>query len=103
MHFSPLTLLFALPPLPKIAGWGNLMAQAAQDGKGKGGAELAMLSEADLARLLDRGCIYADDRASGADACACVRVCACERCLCSACVRVYVSGVQTPERVSYLF
>ena len=66
------------------------MAQSTQDGKGKGGAELAMLSEADLARLLDRGCIYADDLASGADAgvCLCLRVCLCA-CLCA----LYVCAV----------
>ena len=49
------------------AGWGNLMRAAEEDGKGGKGAELA-LSEAELAQLLDRQHVFADDLASGADA-----------------------------------
>jgi hypothetical protein len=42
------------------------MRAAGEDGKGEG-ADLA-LSEADLAKLLDRTHVFADDLASGADA-----------------------------------
>jgi hypothetical protein len=51
------------------AGWGNLMRQKEEEASagGAGGAECA-LSDAELARLLDREHVYADDIASGADA-----------------------------------
>ncbi|PSC71333.1 chromodomain-helicase-DNA-binding 3 isoform X1, partial [Micractinium conductrix] len=45
-------------------GWGNLMHQAGEDGK----AGDVALSDADLARLLDREHVFADDQATGADA-----------------------------------
>ncbi|KAL4854430.1 Chromodomain-helicase-DNA-binding protein 3 [Chlorella vulgaris] len=50
-----------------LHGWGNLMRQADEDRQGGSAADTS-LSEVELARLLDREHVFADDLASGADA-----------------------------------
>eukprot|EP00887_Chlorella_sp_A99_P000453 scaffold17.g453.t1 len=49
-----------------MAGWGNLMREAEADARQD--AATARLSEAELARLLDRERVYPDDVATGVDA-----------------------------------